>query len=32
MVAASREVRKDAVLIRLIIVNYNHMEVEKGKS
>jgi hypothetical protein len=24
-------VRKDVVLIRLIIVNYNHMEVEKKR-
>jgi len=32
LVALSREARKDAVLIRPIVVNYNHMGVDKGKS
>ena len=31
-VALSYDVRKDVMLIRPIVVNYNHMKVEKGKS
>jgi hypothetical protein len=31
-IALSREEKKDTVLIRPVVANYNHMEVEKGKS